>query len=53
LHALTRRRAELGFRRDAPTAAKDWNEVLQRVERDAGRLLPTPRVSRNSFGPDR
>jgi hypothetical protein len=53
LHELTRRHAEIGFRRDAPRAAKDWNEVLQRVERDAGRLLPTPRVSRDTFGPSR
>jgi len=53
LHDLTRRHAELGFRRDAPTSAKDWNEVVQRVERDAGRLLRTPTVSRDSFGPNR
>jgi len=53
LHSLTRRHAQLGFRRDAPTAAKDWNEVLQHVERAAGRSLSTPRASRGSFGPNR
>jgi hypothetical protein len=50
---LTRRHAELGFRRDAPTAAKDWNEVLQRVERDASRSRATIPISRRSSGLDR
>jgi hypothetical protein len=53
LRDLTRRHAELGFRRDAPTAAKDWNEVLQRVERDAGRSRAAIPISRRSSGLDR
>jgi hypothetical protein len=53
LHELTRRHAELGFRRDAPTAAKDWNEVLQRVERDANRPRAPIPISLRSSGLDR
>lgn len=53
LRDLTRRHAELGFRRDAPTAAKDWNEVLQRVERDANRPRAPIPISRRSSGLDR
>jgi hypothetical protein len=36
---------DLVFRRDVPERAKDWNEVLQRVERDSIRsLLSGPRA---------
>ncbi len=45
LHELTRRHSTLAFRRDAPTAAKDWNEVLQRVEYDFIRSLSTDRAN--------
>jgi hypothetical protein len=46
LEALTRRLAHLAFRRDAPDRAKDWNDVLQRVERDFIRSLSPPRGAR-------
>jgi hypothetical protein len=48
IRALAHGHARLAFRRDAPERAKDWNEVLQRVERDAvlargpGRLTHGP-----------
>jgi Toprim domain-containing protein/uncharacterized protein DUF3991 len=38
LQGLTHRHSTLAFRRDAPTAGKDWNEVLQRGDRK----LPEP-----------
>ena len=41
----------LVFRRDAPERAKDWNEVLQRVERDFIGSLPGPQRAR--AGPER
>ena len=44
----TRRLPHLDFRRDAPARAKDWNEVLQRVERDFILSLPRPARSRGS-----
>ncbi len=34
IEALTRTLPSLFFRRDAPAGAKDWNDVLQGVERD-------------------
>jgi hypothetical protein len=48
IRALAHGHARLAFRRDAPERGKDWNEVLQRVERDAvlargpGRLTHGP-----------
>jgi hypothetical protein len=46
-----RDRAQIAFGRHSPAPAKDWNDVLQRVERDFIRSLPPP--SRTRFGPDR
>jgi hypothetical protein len=46
LEALARRVPHVDFRRDAPEGAKDWNDLLQRVERDFIRLhspLRSPR----------
>ena len=37
---LVRCRAYLAFERHSPSSAKDWNEVLQRVEREYIRSLP-------------
>jgi hypothetical protein len=37
---LVRDRAYLAFERHSPSSAKDWNEVLQRVEREYIRSLP-------------
>jgi hypothetical protein len=34
LETLAHRCPRVSFRRDAPDGAKDWNEVLQRIERD-------------------
>ncbi len=42
LQDLTRCHAKLTFQRDAPTGAKDWNELLQRVEHDYIRSLGRP-----------
>jgi len=39
IELLVRRRWSLLFVRDAPPDAKDWNEVLQRVEHDSIRAL--------------
>jgi hypothetical protein len=56
-HALAGRIRELVhghglvFRRDVPERAKDWNEVLQRVERDFIRSLPSG--PRDRTGPER
>ena len=56
-HALAARirelvhRHDLVFRRDVPERAKDWNEVLQRVERDFIRSLPSG--PRDRAGPER
>jgi DNA primase len=41
LEALVRGHGQLTFRRDAPAGGKDWNEILQRIERDFIRLLPS------------
>ncbi len=56
-HALAGRIRELVhrhglvFRRDVPERAKDWNEVLKRVERDFIRSLPSG--PRDRAGPER
>jgi hypothetical protein len=46
VEALAQRLPRVAFRRDAPAGAKDWNDVLQRVERDFIRSLPTLRGMR-------
>ena len=51
IEALVRGHGQLAFRRDAPVGGKDWNEVLQRVERDFIRLLPGR--ARGRAGPER
>jgi hypothetical protein len=51
VEALTRRLPRLYFRRDAPMGAKDWNEILQHVERDY--ILSLPRGPRDRAGPER
>ena len=51
IEALVRGHGRLAFRRDAPAGGKDWNEVLQRVERDFIRLLPGR--ERGRAGPER
>jgi hypothetical protein len=53
LQDLTRLHAKLTFQRDAPTGAKDWNELLQRVEQDYIRSLGVLRASRDRGGPER
>jgi len=53
LQDLTRRHAKLTFQRDAPPGAKDWNELLQRVEQDYIRSLSVLRASRDRGGPER
>jgi hypothetical protein len=53
LQDLTGRHAKLTFQRDAPTGAKDWNELLQRVEQDYIRSLSMLRASRDRGGPER
>ena len=42
---------QVGFQRDAPAGAKDWNDVLQRVERDFIRSLT--KGPRDRAGPER
>ena len=51
IETLTRRLPRLYFRRDAPEGAKDWNDVLQRVERDF--ILSLPKGPRERAGPER
>jgi hypothetical protein len=51
IEAVVRRHSHLAFRRDAPAGGKDWNEVLQRVERDSIRSLPSR--ARDRTGPER
>jgi hypothetical protein len=46
IEALTLRLPHVAFRRDAPAGAKDWNDILQRVERDFIRWLPPLRGAR-------
>ncbi len=48
IEALTRRLAHVEFRRDAPDGAKDWNDILQRVERDFIRSRSPLRAARGS-----
>lgn len=52
LKALTRHHGHLVFRRDQPVGAKDWNEVLQRVERNCIRSLSRA-PQRIRSGPER
>jgi len=40
LRRLTERHPHVAFERDSPAVGKDWNDVLQRVERDSIRSLP-------------
>jgi hypothetical protein len=51
LEDIARCHRHLSFRRDAPSGAKDWNDVLQRVERDYIRSLPIRQRVRS--GPER
>jgi hypothetical protein len=51
IEALPRRLPRLYFRRDTPAAAKDWNEILQRVERDF--ILSLTKGPRDRAGPER
>jgi DNA primase len=48
---LTRRLPHLYFSRDRPARAKDWNEILQHVERDV--ILLLPKGPRDRAGPER
>ncbi len=48
---LVRERAHIAFERHSPAPAKDWNDVLQQVERDYIRSRPPLSPSRS--GPDR
>jgi hypothetical protein len=52
IEALTRRLPHLYFRRDTPARAKDWNEILQHVERDFILSL-TKDPTRDRAGPER
>jgi hypothetical protein len=52
LEDLTRFHRHLVFRRDEPPHAKDWNEVLQRIEHDYIRSLSRA-VERACSGPER
>ena len=51
IEALTLRLPHLDFRRDAPAGAKDWNDVLQHVERDF--ILSRTKGPRDRAGPER
>jgi hypothetical protein len=50
LETLARCAPHIGFRRDAPVGGKDWNDVLQRVERDFIRAQGLVRPSRAPSG---
>jgi hypothetical protein len=50
IEALTRRLPRLYFRRDTPAGAKDWNDILQRVERDF--ILSLTKGPRDRAGPE-
>jgi Toprim-like/Protein of unknown function (DUF3991) len=52
IEALTRRLPHIYFSRDAPTGAKDWNDVLRHVERDFILSL-TKDPPRDRAGPER
>jgi hypothetical protein len=51
IELLTRRLPHLYFSRDRPARAKDWNEILQHVERDF--ILLLPKGPRDRAGPER
>jgi hypothetical protein len=51
IEAMTRRLPRLYFSRDAPIGAKDWNDVLQHVERDF--ILSLTKGPRDRAGPER
>ena len=51
IEALTRRLPRLYFRRDTPTGAKDWNDILQHVERNF--ILSLMKGPRDRAGPER
>jgi hypothetical protein len=51
IEALTRRLPRLCFRRDTPAGAKDWNDILQRVERDF--ILSLTKGPHDRGGPER
>jgi hypothetical protein len=53
IEALAQRVPHVAFRRDAPAGAKDWNDLLQRVERDFIRSLPPLRGARGRSGRER
>jgi hypothetical protein len=53
IEALAQRLPHVAFRRHAPAGAKDWNDLLQRVERDFIRWLPPLRGARSRSGPER
>jgi hypothetical protein len=46
IEALVQELPHVAFRRDPPAGAKDWNDILQRVERDFIRSLPPMRGAR-------
>jgi hypothetical protein len=51
IELMTRRLPHLFFSRDRPARAKDWNEILQHVERDF--ILSLPKGPRDRAGPER
>jgi hypothetical protein len=53
IETLARRITHVGFRRDAPVGGKDWNDVLQRVERDFIRSQGLLRPTRDPSGRER
>jgi hypothetical protein len=53
IEVLVQRVPHVAFQRHAPTGAKDWNDLLQRVECDFIRSLPALRRERGRFERDR
>jgi hypothetical protein len=53
LETLARQAPQVGFRREAPVGGKDWNDVLQRVERDFIRSQGLLRPARDPSGRER
>ncbi|MGA3122035.1 MAG: toprim domain-containing protein [Polyangiaceae bacterium] len=49
IEELARRRSPLTFERHSPAPAKDWNDVLQQVERHYIRSLPARELSRSTL----
>jgi hypothetical protein len=49
IEELARRRSPLTFERHSPAPAKDWNDVLQQVEREYIRALPVRELSRSTL----